>query len=177
MVDVLPFEYRGTSLIRTRYPLGPYSIPMPRALPCSLGEGGIFHERGTPVTRAFHRTRSHRGSSAPHGSTAERTNSCEDELQCDFSMIYRGTSLIRNCPSPRTHQGRRHRPTAGSKGEAVSYERGSPVRRIQPFIHLISHARNKSHSRSSRTPRPIPPGQLRLPRTRIDPARSAIKAA
>ena len=30
--DVTPIEYRGTSLIRNRYPLGPYSRTMPRAL-------------------------------------------------------------------------------------------------------------------------------------------------
>ena len=40
--------YRGTSLIRNRAPLGPYSSRMPRALWWSWG-GGRFYERGTPV--------------------------------------------------------------------------------------------------------------------------------
>ena len=42
--------------------------------------------------------------------------------------LYRGTSLIRKCPPPLgTPQGPRHRPTVGSYGGAVSYERGTPV--------------------------------------------------
>ena len=35
------WEYRGTSLIRNRTPLGPYCRPMPRALKESRG-GGLF---------------------------------------------------------------------------------------------------------------------------------------
>jgi len=42
--------YRGTSLIRKRLLLGPYSRHMPRALWWSLGGGAVSHERGTPVS-------------------------------------------------------------------------------------------------------------------------------
>jgi len=41
---------------------------------------------------------------------------------------YRGISLIRNRLPPKDYQGPRHRPTVGSYGGAVSYERGTPVR-------------------------------------------------
>jgi len=46
---VLLKAYRGTSLIRKRNPLGPYSTPVPRALWCSQGGGAVSYERGTPV--------------------------------------------------------------------------------------------------------------------------------
>ena len=42
-------RYRGTSLIRNRNPLGPYSRTTPRALWRSYGGGGDSLERGTPV--------------------------------------------------------------------------------------------------------------------------------
>jgi hypothetical protein len=41
--------YRGTSLIKTRTPLEPYSRHMPRALWWPLGGGAVSFERGTPV--------------------------------------------------------------------------------------------------------------------------------
>jgi len=41
--------YTGTSLMRNRTPLGPYSGTMPRTLWWSLGGGALFYERGTPV--------------------------------------------------------------------------------------------------------------------------------
>ena len=46
--------YRGTSLIRNRRPLGPYSRDMPRSLWWSWGGGAVSHERGTctPVSLA-----------------------------------------------------------------------------------------------------------------------------
>ena len=43
-------------------------------------------------------------------------------------MAYRGTSPMRNSPPPLgPPYGPRHRPTVGSWGGAVSYERGAPV--------------------------------------------------
>ena len=45
---VLPDEHRGTSFIRKRLPLGPYSRPEPRALWRSWGVA-CSYERGTPV--------------------------------------------------------------------------------------------------------------------------------
>ena len=42
-------RYRGTSLIRNRPLLGPFSRAMPGALWWSLGGGAVFHEPGTPV--------------------------------------------------------------------------------------------------------------------------------
>ena len=36
------WRYRGTSLIRKRLPLRPYSRPMPMVLRRSLGGGGVF---------------------------------------------------------------------------------------------------------------------------------------
>jgi len=41
--------YRGTSLIRNRAPLGPYSRIMPMALLWPYGGGAVSYERGTPV--------------------------------------------------------------------------------------------------------------------------------
>ena len=41
--------YRGTSLIRKRHPLGPYSRPTPRALRWSYG-GAVSYELGTHVS-------------------------------------------------------------------------------------------------------------------------------
>ena len=41
--------YRGTSLIRKRAPLGPYSGTMQRALRWSQRGGAVSFERGTPV--------------------------------------------------------------------------------------------------------------------------------
>ena len=43
--------YRGTSLIRSSVPLGPYSRPMPRALWCSYGGGAGSYEREEGVRR------------------------------------------------------------------------------------------------------------------------------
>ena len=40
---------------------------------------------------------------------------------------YRGTSLIGNSPLPQDHHRTLDRPTVGSEGGAVSYERGTPV--------------------------------------------------
>ena len=47
VVEELPYRtnpevYRGTSLIRKRLPLGPYSRPMPRVLRGFTGGGGVF---------------------------------------------------------------------------------------------------------------------------------------
>jgi len=41
--------YRGTSLIRKRHPVGPYSRTMPRLLWRSWGGGAVSYQRGTPV--------------------------------------------------------------------------------------------------------------------------------
>ena len=50
------------------------------------------------------------------------------EIISSSASLYRGTSLIRNTPPPLgSQQGPRNRPTVGSYGEAVSYERGTPV--------------------------------------------------
>ena len=38
------FNYRGTSLIRKRYPIGPYRRPMPRVLGGSLRGGAVSYE-------------------------------------------------------------------------------------------------------------------------------------
>ena len=50
-LNLIPQEYRGTSLIRKFHPLGPCSRHMRRALWRSWGGGGSY-ERGTPVLRA-----------------------------------------------------------------------------------------------------------------------------
>jgi hypothetical protein len=42
-------DYKGTSLIRKRLPVGPYSSPLPRALWWSYGGGAFSFQRGTPV--------------------------------------------------------------------------------------------------------------------------------
>jgi len=41
--------YRGTSLVRNRHPVGPYSRTMPRLLWWPRGGGAVSYERGTPV--------------------------------------------------------------------------------------------------------------------------------
>jgi len=47
---------------------------------------------------------------------------------CKFTGEYRSTSLIRNRPPPLgLPEGPRHRPTVGSWGGVVLYERGNPV--------------------------------------------------
>ena len=45
-------SYRGTSLIRKRLPLGPYSRPIPRALWWSMG-GGLFLMSEVPLYPCF----------------------------------------------------------------------------------------------------------------------------
>ena len=42
-------EYRVTSLMRNRHPVGPYRGTMPRLLWRSYGGGEVSYERGTPV--------------------------------------------------------------------------------------------------------------------------------
>ena len=46
---VMEAEYRGTSLRRKRFPLGPYSRPMPRVLGGSQG-GGHFLMGEVPMS-------------------------------------------------------------------------------------------------------------------------------
>ena len=45
-------HYRGSSLIRNRHPVGPYSRTMPRLLWRSWGWGAVSYERGSPVSLA-----------------------------------------------------------------------------------------------------------------------------
>jgi len=40
--------YRGTSLIRNRLLLGPYSRTMPRVIQWTYGGGAVSYQRGTP---------------------------------------------------------------------------------------------------------------------------------
>ena len=46
----------------------------------------------------------------------------------DSKMLFRGTSFIRNCAPPLgSPYGPRHSPTVGSRGRAISHQRGNPV--------------------------------------------------
>ena len=47
--EVVMAQYRGTSLIRSSLPLGPYRRAMPRALWWSQGGEAVSHEGSTPV--------------------------------------------------------------------------------------------------------------------------------
>ena len=49
LVDRTTIRYRGTSLMRTRHPVGRYSGDMPRAPSLSSGGGTFSYERGTTV--------------------------------------------------------------------------------------------------------------------------------
>ena len=57
----------------------------------------------------------------------------------DHTAGYRGTSLMRKRPPPEPTQGPTHRPTAGSQGVAVSYERGTPVHGDRVGSHVTAN--------------------------------------
>ena len=70
-----------------------------------------------------------------------RTNCREDELHCNFSMSYRGTSLKRNRPPPLGPlKGLNYRPSVGFREEALSYERGTPVESMSGSMFGSSHS-------------------------------------
>ena len=80
--------YRGTSLTRACTPLGPYRRPMPKVFWGSLG-GGRFLMGKVPLYAATH-------------SSFECCNLFQYSVT---PPPYRGTSLIRNSPPPRTTTG------------------------------------------------------------------------
>jgi len=59
-------------------------------------------------------------------------------------VLYRGTSLIRKRPLPRSTvgPGPGHRPTVGSSGGAFSYERGTPVAALTCWVATERHWSN-----------------------------------
>ena len=90
-------RYRGTSIIRNRRPLGPYSRTMPRALwgsevvgpgPCNTqGYQPLSSESGTPLPESQGQKQAATVLHVPH--------SLDSEVVGSGPCVYRGTSLIR----------------------------------------------------------------------------------